>query len=263
MATVTAIKAGNWEDPTVWDTGAVPGLLDIADCASYIVNVYHREVEAAEFRNNGGYFNVRYPDSILRGDVYGISGSRCVYAYEGGTVIGDFYGTSAYAVAVVHNGIAVGNSYGDVQPGINCSSNGVFIGNAYGSETNSNVYGANLYRALMRGKGFGGSMGHGVIVNIATFIGEAESSVANRGVVIAAGGLGLIVDGGTVDNGSYPVSTSSNAMYKFETAADAVGSYIHAASFEATDDQLAMLDFPPAAAGGGGVQGFPASRLAA
>lgn len=35
MAIITAVKAGNWSDPTLWDSGALPGLGDEARYASY------------------------------------------------------------------------------------------------------------------------------------------------------------------------------------------------------------------------------------
>jgi len=70
MAIVTAVKSGNWSDPTVWSTGSLPQMGDTARPGAYAV-VIDQNVDLGEGALEGtpgatGYFRVNVPEIEIR-----------------------------------------------------------------------------------------------------------------------------------------------------------------------------------------------------
>jgi len=82
MAIVTAVKSGNWSDPTVWNTGALPQVGDTARPGAYVVTI-DQDIEVqllGAALDLAGYFRVNTGVTICANiDAYG-AGSLPQYA---------------------------------------------------------------------------------------------------------------------------------------------------------------------------------------
>jgi len=69
MATITAVKSGNWNDPTTWDLGRVPQSGDIVQCGDYVVNLNVAEIDLGngEMVNDADYPS---PSDVRQGVAY-------------------------------------------------------------------------------------------------------------------------------------------------------------------------------------------------
>lgn len=124
MALVYAVKAGVWSDPTVWNTGVLPGVDDDVHSNTWTVNINQNiEVKSLSSRASGaaasgGHFRATASSSEIKADIYACDSYndlwlnpaedyfRSTTLYMGSevtslTVIGDFYGepNNFYTVA--------------------------------------------------------------------------------------------------------------------------------------------------------------------
>jgi len=59
MATITAVKSGDFNDPTVWDAGRVPDVGDTAKPASYVITITADVTcDLLDGMGQNGYFEV-------------------------------------------------------------------------------------------------------------------------------------------------------------------------------------------------------------
>ena len=112
-----AVRDGNFSDPTLWDTSAVPGVGEDAWANGFLVEI-NLDIEVATLRtdnspagNSGGRFNCtgRQVTAECRAGT-----STCLSLFEG-VLIGDTYGgtTSNARGAEIQNGSTQhGNSFG-------------------------------------------------------------------------------------------------------------------------------------------------------
>lgn len=215
MALHTATKGGSWSDTTVWDTGTVPTSADDVELDNYTIT----GVPGMECRNiqntNGGVLNVWDPgETLLCERIYGLSGSRCIYAQRGGKVeatVG-FYGTNAFAAYARFGGVLMGDSYGGSSSGVSVNSGAAHIGDSHGSDVTANSYGSNLYSGGMSfGNAYGGTQGHGIAVTYGgLFVGSAIASSAMMGAVCVEGFLVMDL---VAPNGSMLAATADEDSF--------------------------------------------------
>lgn len=133
MATRTAVKTGNWSDPTVWDSDPVlPGAGDVAECATYTVTI-DQDVAVTTLRSSGaGYFAVTAARTITAAVLSntGHSGGgvvRCSHAAGTVSITGSV--TAGPSRGVQLTGAGTLNITGDVTAGSSNSAYGVYANN--------------------------------------------------------------------------------------------------------------------------------------
>jgi hypothetical protein len=155
MANVYATKAGNWSDPTVWNTGALPTSSDDVFSNNFIVQV---DVSATvlSVRNGasapvvaGGSFNLLNGVTLsatesTTGFVAGASNLITVASSAQATIVGRCYhGNFGGSVVTLSNATSILNVIGDIRgagynPAINISAGTLNItGNALGFYVNA------------------------------------------------------------------------------------------------------------------------------
>jgi hypothetical protein len=131
MTIITAVKSGNWSDPTVWDSGAVPQLEDTARPARWAVTIDQNvDLGAGDISCVGqtGYFQVLSDGIVVRcarvlaGAVLGAGAIRFNSAGNTLTIYADLYGgagaNASYAVRAYASGTLniFGSCYGNTSP---------------------------------------------------------------------------------------------------------------------------------------------------
>jgi len=204
-----AVKNGNYNDPTVWSTGAVPTTgtvysnnytvtVNVNSAATIVTNV------AGTVAVAGGSF-VLSNGVTLTANVYA-GATTCVTLATGITagVVGNAYGGSlsnTYGVNKSGTGTftLTGNCYGGTGSHgvINSSSGTVAIsGHCYGSDTNSSAYGAR--NASSGTLTVGGSVYAGAAAPGLALVSTGTTSIA--GSVYAVGSVVGMLHGGSTNN---------------------------------------------------------------
>lgn len=212
-----AVKTGNWNDTTVWSTGAVPTTGPVySNGYTVTVNVNSAATSVSNLAGTvavaGGSFvlsnGVTLTANVLAG------ATTCVTLATGvsATVIGNSYGGSlsnTYGISKTGTGTLTqtGHAYGGTgsHGTINLGSGTVAIsGNCYGSDTNSSAYGAR--NASSGTLTVGGSVYAGAAAPGLALVSTGTTSVA--GSVYAAGSVVGMLHGGSTNN----VTISGNAV---------------------------------------------------
>jgi hypothetical protein len=143
MAVVWAVKTGNWSDPTVWNTGALPDVLDVVVANKFTVTI-NQDIEVDTIRNtnpgglnNGGGFIVGGVLSCtIIANVLGGKGNYCLSVSSIPVVL---YGNISCAPQDNQvNGVMVDNAI----------ANFTVVGNVYGGDNSyGGCYGIRIYSA--------------------------------------------------------------------------------------------------------------------
>lgn len=211
MAVITAVKSGNWSDPTVWSSNPVmPGVGDTVRPGAFVVvidqdtNVVALEGSAGQ----AGYFRVNAAgltidaDITVGGSTAGSEGFVRSYVAAGGllTIIGNLIGATATlnGRAVRLHGAGGVTITGNIIGGGAGAAGGLYVlvagdqilvtGNITGGSSSS-AYGAFFYARTVRIEGdVTGNLAEGVYLNAGylTVVGNVLASVTKTGILVAA-----------------------------------------------------------------------------
>ena len=198
MATITAAKAGNWSDTTVWNGGVVPGNGDTADLNGYVV-----AMDIATIPASGTLLAIQSPAKAgqltLALDTLGNSTINATTITPGTVGTGGFIRVSGGPsnTLTINGNIAAG------------ASRGVYFNSPSTLTVNGNVTG-----------GSSGTTSHGIYnlagtVNVIGNVTGGSSGTTSHGIYNLAGTVNVIgnVTGGSNAAGTYGIyNTSTGAI---------------------------------------------------
>lgn len=221
MANVFAVKSGNWSDPTVWNTGALPTSDDnvysntftvTIDISPTVLSIRNSAVTGPPTIVAGGGFTIATPGVTLTANVIATSGVCLTISHTSGTVTVNGSSTGSATVAFAHGisftGAGIlnvnGDCTGNVQDarGLLSSSSGTVTvtGNVFGSD------GGNAHGVQNSSTGTMNIIGN---ITGATF-GNVTAGAVNSGsgtmTVTATGSITGIVGPGLQNTGSGTVN---------------------------------------------------------
>ncbi|WP_080056851.1 hypothetical protein [Spirosoma aerolatum] len=200
MATVWAIKTGNWSDPTVWSSGTVPGTTDDVYLNGYPVNI-NQNIQVASVRATatsgviaGGYGALAAGTYTIQCDMYASSAASS-YCFRGNslasgnyTFVGNCYGGisgSSYCIYFLGCSNVTFSFTGNSNGGSVQSSHGIF----FSACTNMNI----SYSGTLTGGGLGAAgMSIGGTAITANLTATANGSITGQ-AAIANSGPGLSI----------------------------------------------------------------------
>ncbi|WP_028488084.1 hypothetical protein [Thiothrix lacustris] len=177
MATINAIKAGSWSDPTVWSSGTLPAVGDDVFSNGYTVTI-NQDITVASINGTGGGF-VLAGTAVLNCHVNGgTTTALTTTAGKAATVNGNCTGSNTTAA-----------KYGAYASGgrltINGNCYGGSAGAAHGAYTTNNDNVCYINGAAIGGNGAGsfGAKSYGTTKNTVLIVsGNITSNSASNGV---------------------------------------------------------------------------------
>jgi hypothetical protein len=143
MATITATKAGNWSDTTVWNGGVVPGDSDVADLYGYVI-----VMDIPTIPVSGTLSSIISPAragqltlAMSGANTYAINATTITAGTKSNGGIIQVSGAALSAVLNVTGSIIGGTGYGSA--GLQCSSTGTvnISGTVTGGSASVQAYG--------------------------------------------------------------------------------------------------------------------------
>ena len=240
MANVYAVKSGNWNDPTVWNTGALPTTADTAwpngfnvtvDGAVSVGSVASYSAPAP-IANHGGFFLANGSALTVVGAVLPGYGGTIVFSLPAGEsatlIFGQFNGSPSAGYNPVRvNNVGTLNLVGNIIAGlanqyhVQCTAAATvnLTGNAAGPALYSNSSGTkfNVVGSLSGSNGIAVSNGTlSVVGNISgeNYIGASASSIDHTGTATASATAAAIYCTGTaIVSGPFINTSGQMAVY--------------------------------------------------
>lgn len=232
MADVKAVKSGNWSDPTLWNTGTLPGINDNVFSNTFTVTI-NQNVQVNSIQNSanssisavaGGTFSISTSGLTVQAtNMYAFNTILITVTATGITnIVGNLYGgsgTSSYCLYFVTAGTLniTGNSTGgsaNVTHGVYHNGSGVInhTGNCIGGLSINNAFGANLAASGVYNL-IGNVLAHTTSQAPGISISSISTLNMTGNVYAASNAAGLTNYGGTFNlNGAGICSNSSGFM---------------------------------------------------